>query len=459
MRTRQHLQLVNDQDGNELRQNGRHFYRVFTEHPYLYCFILVTITTLDSAQIANDWLFFKDVYRLDKGLVYGPLNAYILMLILLICGLGTLIFLFEILNLFYDVCSGKPWISIEVSFVITVWFQELPMITASFVITLCHNEPVSYFQLIKALLVMVSIPLKIIIPLIHKHVDKANAESTGKCKYISKGFLAAGLCLLMCGSVAIFIFTHVIATDERQFRFRLPDEIWAGKFAYDKYFTNVGIYFHHVNIENENVTSSDIWLKLAEIHDFFDNDYIHVKISYIEDNGKIQKLMLMGFNETSLMFTECYNQGVGGIKTSPHERCTPDFISNTENHERLAFKFYFIRPKPSLLLGNIVYNVKYLKDSVCWTVTSNETDIFYPQLKNGNYDKLGQLLYLKHQAIISNTQRLVHEKISRDSTPYFLQTTNHSLLTADDIWITGMYGCNCTGHKGPVMDSSMRVEC
>ncbi|XP_053375526.1 uncharacterized protein LOC123533606 [Mercenaria mercenaria] len=438
-----------------------HLHKVLTIHPFLYGFVFISILVLDIAEVINDCFLFKDVSYLEEGLVYGPLSPTLVMILLLATAVGSLAIVFEILNITRDICSGKPWVDLDLDSALVVWLNEIPILSVNFAISLCHSEPVSYFQLTKCLIVILSVFLRIVVPLIRLYLAQDEDSSRKPFrKSIYKFVTNIGLCLALCGSVTIFIFTHVIALGEKQFKFRMPHEIWAGKSVFDEYFSDVGIYLHHRNLKS--FKNDEIWLKLADIDEFYTIDSMNVKVTYtISYENKIEKLVMNSYNSSKERFRECYNLAESENGTLNYlyiGNCSFTYITSEENSEKLIFKFVFHRPQMHLLLGDISYKVKYLKNFVCYNVAGNDT-FLYDNI-GSKPTVLGQLLYMKQETRLHASHRLVHKNMSSNqSTSSLLYEADHYMKTADEIWKTGMYGCECTGKHGPTMDENITVMC
>lgn len=438
----------------------QHAYNIFTTHPCLYGFMFISILTLDIAEVINDAFLLKDISYLEQGLVYGPLNPSLVMMLLLMSAVGTLAILFEIINILRDVCSGTPWVDLDLVSALVIWLEEISTISVNLVISLCHSEPISYFQLSKALIVTISVLVRLVVPLIRSYLTKESKELVKNPfrKSVYRFVATIGLCLALCGSVSIFTFTHVIAIDEQQFQFRLPQEIWAGKLAFEKYFDNVGIYFNHRHLKKSK--DEEVWVKIADVEEFYDNNGINVKFSYtLRGDNVIDKLVVNSYNMTNERYRECYTLTVDKNNSFQYVTDTPcntNYIRGIT--EKMIFKFNFIRPQSTLILGDIAYNAIHMRNSICYNTTANSTDIFDTL---GNHPVLlGKLLYMKQETRLQTSYRLVQRnRLTNQTSTKLLYDADHFILSADDIWSTGMYGCECTGKHGPTKDDSIPLSC
>ncbi|XP_052771585.1 uncharacterized protein LOC128211171 [Mya arenaria] len=455
--TRDRFELLPDSKSPVEDQCCRHLRTVFSTHPCLYCFVFIAILVLDLAECTNDWLFLKDILFLEQGLVYGPPRRLVVMVLVLTTAIGSLAIVFEIFNISREFITGTPWVDLDLCSAIVVWLDEVPTLTVNFIISLCHNEPISYFQLIKALIVIVSVVLRVVIPLIRTYLEKkSTVHSTPKFrKTIYKGVNTIGLCVALSGASAVFIFTHVMAADEGKLQFRMPDEIWGGQFAYDQYFKNVGVFYQHEGLVGEN--DENYWLKLANIEEFLDMDTVHVKLSYTKQAGRIDKLVLHSYNSSAERYRECY---IWINEDYAYTKCTFDLIPENSNQEKVTFRFNFLRPQLHLILGDISFNAKYQRSNICYSLFGNDTKLLLNETGNDEPTQMGRLLYLKLDTNLLSSHRLVlWSQSANQTTNYRLFNTSHVLLGAEEIWHTGLYGCECTGKRGPTFDGTLTVSC
>ena len=451
------FELLQESAQPEERKLCSHLQKVFTTHPCLYGFMFIAIFILDLAQICNDWLLIREIIFLRQGLVYGPLSPTIVMVLVVASGVGSLAMGFEMFNVSRDVCTGRPWGDLELVSAIVVWAEEIPTMTINFAISMCHNEPISMFQMSKTLIVALSVVIRIAVPLIKAYLSSkdARASDTRFRKSVYRVITSAGLCLTLCSIVAVVIFTHVIATDERKFQFRVPSEIWSSQFAHDTYFTDVGIYFHHSEL-NEPV-KDQYWVKLTEINDFEKIHNMYAKISYVRRNNKINTLMIASYTDSEELFNECYKYQE---ETNQYvfTDCVADFIP--ASGETLIFRFAFEEPQQYLILGDIVYSVRYKKSNICYNPTVNGTNIYHNATEEEDLELLGRLVYIKPMTVLQESHRLIDRTHTiddmADHLPYKI---DQEILEGEEIWKTGMYGCECTGKSGPSYQSDMTLSC
>ena len=449
---------VLDQDDNKQSRCCNNLQKICSTHPCLYCFMFASIVTLDLAETTNDWLLYSDISRIEKGLIYGPLDPYLVLIFLIICSVSAVAFCFEILNLLRDLCTGRPLLDLDLVSALNVWLCDVSMMTINIVIALCHSEPISYFQLTKAILIIIGVVLRITVPLARIYV-KHNRKAEKFRKSIYRVSTTIGVCLMLVGAATLFIFTHVITSDEGKPQFLLPKQIWEGKITYKRYFAGFGIYFTYNGLRFANLSPKEqYWIKLASIKEFYNEESINIKMSAQVHGQTIQKLIVNSYNTTGQRFKECYSiekDDKNAMMLNLVENCSSDFIANSQD---IVFRFIYVHPRIHLVLGDIIYNAKYRKGSLCYNLTANDTNIYNTDKEN----PIGQLLYMKHDTQASEGHRLVqHNSSSQDiingDIPQY--ETQHYLLEAYKVWKMGMYGCEVTGRRGPTKNESVTLSC
>ena len=434
-------------------------HKKFTTFPCLYGFMFISIVVLDLTEATNDWLLFAELSKIQIGLVYGPLDQYLVFIFLIICALSSVAFVFEILNLVRDLFVGNPLLDLDLVSAINVWVCDVCMMVINIVIALCHDEPVSVFQLTKAGLIIIAVFLRIAVPLGRMYVVHTEVQYYGEkfIKSIYRAVTTVGVCLMLCGSITLLIFTHSISSDEGTFQFRFPQQIWSGKPIFNKYFSDVGIYFHHNNLKFDNLGPDDqYWIKVADLEEFYTEKSINIKVSFGQSDDKIQKIVIHSYNETGQRYRECYDVDNRGNKAKLNLLldCSPNFLQSSEE---LVLRFVHIEPHVHLILGDVIYNAKYVKNSVCYNLEGNGTELY-----NTN-QLLGQLTYMMYDTHVYEGHRLVQRNSSSrnvlttiDSPQY---NTQHVLSEAFYQWTTGIYACPCRGQRGPTINTSLPLSC
>ena len=107
------------------------------------------------ADLFSDWLLYVDVSLAEEGLVYGPPGDAAIYALLAFSIIGSLTFVFEAVNLWWEVFRNNPWLDTDLVSAVTIWIEDLPQISINVYIAMCREDPISVFQLSKASIVLI----------------------------------------------------------------------------------------------------------------------------------------------------------------------------------------------------------------------------------------------------------------------------------------------------------------
>lgn len=82
--------------------------------------------------------------------MYGPLEESTTWALLAFSIIGSLTFVFEGVNLWWEVFRNNPWLDTDLVSMVTIWIEDLPQIAINVYIAICREDPISVFQLSKA---------------------------------------------------------------------------------------------------------------------------------------------------------------------------------------------------------------------------------------------------------------------------------------------------------------------
>ena len=116
----------------------------------------LAICGLDLADLISDWLLYADVSLAEQGLVYGPPGRAAVHALLAFSIVGILTFLFEVINLWWEVFRNNSWLDTDLVSALTIWIEDLPQISINVYIAMCREDPISVFQLSKASIILLS---------------------------------------------------------------------------------------------------------------------------------------------------------------------------------------------------------------------------------------------------------------------------------------------------------------
>jgi hypothetical protein len=205
------------------------------------CIVFLAVSALNSADLVCDWLLFKDVIMTQEGLVYGPPEPVITWCLLAFSILGTFTFVFEIVNLWWEVFRENPWIDSDLASAITIWIEDVPQIALNVAIVVCREEAISYFQLVKASVLIFGICIRLIVSFV-RYCSKDNLAKTRKNtkwahQHIAyRVFIMFGLIIIFFGSVTVFLCTQFERSLDGNIKFNIPHTLFEEKYDDERYF-------------------------------------------------------------------------------------------------------------------------------------------------------------------------------------------------------------------------------
>ena len=410
--------------------------------------VFLVVLTLDGADLISDWLLFRDVFVTTEGLVYGPPEDALTYALLAFSILGTFTFIFEVVNLWWEIFRENPWIDSDFASCITVWIEDVPQIIINVLIVLCREEAISYFQLVKASVLIVGVVIRIIVSLVRycskKNLEEANKKTPESRRHVAyRVFIMFGLMCILAGSVAVFMLTQFERHPDGNIQFNLPKTAFEGKFHEEKYFDNVSIFLNHPVFELNTGNSQVEFIRLISIYDIRNKADKTFKISY--DASKT-KFIIWESNAATLQPTECFTMNRGTKVLSIAPSCSRSFIGsiNTE----FTFKFHFIKPSiPKLIFGDITYNVKVNESGNCHDPV---TDIVTkPSKRKGTGISRTPVIHYYRAHVSSASHVLVNR----------LYTYPADLTDITEVWKTGFASCESSGSLAPHRDTSLQTNC
>ncbi|XP_052819711.1 uncharacterized protein LOC128245551 [Mya arenaria] len=126
---------------------------------------LILVST-DLIDLVSDWLLFRDVISTEEGLVFGPVEDTLKYLLLAFSIIGTFTYIFEISNYGWEIFRSNPWVDVDLLMAIIIWIEDVPQITINVLIVACREEAISYFQLVKASIIIIGAVIRVLISLI-----------------------------------------------------------------------------------------------------------------------------------------------------------------------------------------------------------------------------------------------------------------------------------------------------
>jgi hypothetical protein len=413
-------------------------------------FVFLVVLALDGADLISDWLLFRDVFSTEEGLVYGPPEEALTYALLAFSIVGTFTFIFEVVNLWWEIFRDNPWIDSDLASSITVWVEDVPQIIINVLIVLCREEAISYFQLVKASVLIIGVVIRIIVSLI-RYCSKKNLEEAKKHTPESRRHVAYrviimfGLMCILGGSIAVFMLTQFERHPDGSIQFNLPKTAFEGKFHEEKYFDNVSIYLNHPVLDSSTGNSDVQFIRLISIYDIRNKADKIFKLSY-DENTKTKFIIWESDSSGNLQPKECFtiNKGTKVLTISPS--CSAGFISSLKSE--FTFRFHFLQPSiPELIFGDITYNVKVQESGNCHDPISDI--VTTPNQRSGTGSTRSAVIHY-YRAHLSSDSHLLTTR---------LYEYPSDLTDIAEVWKTGFASCESSGSLAPHRDTSLPTAC
>ena len=424
-------------------------------------FVFLLVLCLDAVDLVSDWLLYRDVAMTKEGLVYGPPEDILTWSLLAFSIVGSLTFTFEVINLWWEIFRNNPWIDSDLMSAVNTWIEDVPQIVISIFIAACREEAISYFQLVKASVVIVGAIIRIIVTLIRYCSKRALCElhtagknARNRRHVIYRVFIMLGLIVTLGGAITVFMFTQSERNPDGSINFKVPHSVIIGEYDDEKYFHNVSIFFSHpvfdkkpnTGIQEQNIN----WIRMASIYnirDTYKDGVFRVKF----DDTTFQKFTLsLSDKQGAAISEECFSFNSGTGVLTPKTNCNT-FLPAGPKIEEFIFKFHFREPEvPSLIFGDIKYRVLVKENNACHDPDTPISDTGTDRL---SHLKNAALHYYRTKAGVPDDKHLLY---TGGNINFY---NSDSLINIEEVWKTGFASCKSTGSLAPHADSSIDVSC
>lgn len=426
------------------------------------CVVFLLVLGLDAADLVSDWLLYADVAAAEEGLVYGPPEDVLRYSLLTFSIIGSLTFIFEIVNLWWEVFRNNPWLDVDLLSAITVWIEDVPQIIINVAIVACREEAISYFQLVKASVIIVGAIIRVIISLIRYCSKKARHDLTcakvnpdSRRHVVYRVFIMLGLFITLAGAITIFLFTQSERNPDGSLNFKIPHSVIEGEYDDQKYFHNVSIYFSHELFDWDSTAATAAenlnLIRLFKINDIRQEEGDRtIKIQYDQTTGPSKIVIWETDTGGSWQAKECFQMDRTNKKVTIGSGC-PSYLPTAN---QFVIKFHYIKPSiPRLIFGDIKYNmkVKYTTSTKCEPPNFVINDNIEDHSKN---NKVAALHYYRITEKVAETNHVLHTT-GTDGTFYH----SSDLQDINEVWKTGFAYCKSSGSLAPHQDESIQVPC
>ncbi|XP_069110631.1 uncharacterized protein [Argopecten irradians] len=424
--------------------------------------LLLIVFVLDMADLFADWLLFRDVYTIKEGLVYGPPPETLTYALLTFSVVGTVTFTFEVVNLVKEVCHRRPWINPDLVSAICIWAEDIPQLVVSLRIMICREEAISYFQLVKAVVIMIGVIIRIIFCLVlycnvESLLDIKKPSWDGCLKVTYRFLIMLGLLLVFCCSVALFFFTQFERKDDGGIQFTVPKSMFEGKYDEERYFQNVSMYLHHplINFDDGSLPHRENvgWIRLISIYDVREKGEEIFKIDFDEET-KTKMIIWQSNSNNTLQLKECYTIDRKAKSLTSVTNCDQDFIP--EPKMSMVFKFVFEEKEiPTLIFGDIKFNCKVERNRVCLTpliTFVTRVSEYSPSVTQQH----AIIHYYRTKSDVPQNSHLLKTGLGNEARFY---RNDLDLIDIATVWKTGFGSCESTGSLAPHISTDLQVQC
>lgn len=427
-----------------------------------FCFKTVVFTAvmaLNAVDMIADWLLFRDVFETQEGLVYGPPDKAITYSLLTFSILGTLTFLFEVANLWWEIYRQNPWINSDFASAIVIWIEDIPQIIINLFIALCREEAISYFQLVKASVIIASVIIRIIVSLVQycskKNLAELKEHTKTSCRHVTYRFMIMiGLIGIFSCSIAVFFLTQFERTEDGKIKFNLPKTAFEGLYDEERYFKNVSMYFHHplIDFGNGNLDDDDVnWIRLISLYDVREKNKEVFKLEY--DQTKTKIVIWQTNSGGTLVINDCYTLDRTAKTVTQGSSCA-SHISGQKS--AFIFEFEFIKKKiPNLIFGDVRFNIIVKENGLCHPPSTS----LVTKLRDRRDKSTNQIHPVIHYYRTNNVNEDHHLLWTSATNGARFYRNKADLIDIATVWRTGFAYCDSTGSLAPHLYTGISVNC
>jgi len=429
-------------------------------------FLVLVVTEL--ADFLSDWLFYLDISLLQKGLVYGPVGPLKLWLLLFFSVIGSVTFFIEVMNLWWETFRDNAWVDSDILSAVIIWIEDVPQIIINLLIALCHEEPISVFQLVKAMVVILGILVRIVVSAVkYSETKKTQCRSQA----VVRAVILGGVLVEAITAVAVFFFTQTEMRGQGAVVFKMPTTYFEETFNDRRYFANVSVFLHHRDLMDRGVFDQDKrddvvnWIRLAAIEDIRSHGdkeaYFRLQYEGVPPMSDVTKMAVSAWKSRGRggewQLSECYtlNSNTGDVN-SIFETCKQSgfFTNSTDIHIKFKFEppgFLFNRK----IFGDVRLRIeqKHQGDTTCIPLKS-----FRDSVAGSIVGHVPMTLrYFRSAAPVEAGKTHVLWEGSQGSRLF--RNDGSDLEDIQTVWKTGWLHCDSTGSFGPNWSDNLKMNC
>lgn len=417
----------------------------------------VVLLLTDIADVITDWLFYYDVATTTKGIVYGPPSQVIQHALLAFTIIGSVCFAVEIVAVLLRRCCKDCCAKYggenrfedfdDVVSMLAVWLGDVPQLIISLLIALCKEEPISIFQLTKAIVVIFSLIFRIIILGVKYFRDKL-----GKNHKKIKVAIFTGNVLTFAISVVLFVLSN---TEPDTVNFRVPSTVFDETVNEKAYFENVSVFVNVPGTHNPRSTTPANLVRLVPIGDVMYSPTKETSYTIYYVNSSPYNVTMAIWTKTSPSKTlqACFSIVNYKMYQAPNVSCT-SMKTSSQNFSAVFIKLRFQPPKDIFreqLLGEVYVNFKKFDSKGCRDIVG-----YSDSLETINSTTSIAMHYYRTNSLIDTQSTYV---IRDGNSVRFYRNDDKDIINVKKLWKTGWSKCEPTGSLGPVLDKNIPIDC
>ncbi|CAF4840759.1 unnamed protein product [Rotaria sp. Silwood1] len=391
-------------------------YRLINSRSYK-TWVLLIICTLNIVDLLVDWYFFMSKTTIQQGLVFGPPPRNILLAIFTFCIISTFTSLLEIIQIIRDTYQNRlTSLFGRITNCLTLWFEDVPLLTLNLLIVICRDGEVTYISLAKAIIGIIAALIRFLFILLNKWLIRHDYHRKDNLSQFFNTISTIGIIIVLLLSISIHTIASLPIDNFGRIHLSRPSDFTRFKFAHQKYFNHVGLFLRSSNDYNKFIYLTNI-----------DN---------IIEKG--QKTFIYSINEKDNIY--CIKQD--------NQTCFIEFNSTniylynkqlTNKLINYSITFQFKEPDFYYLLGDINYNIIRC-DLKNFYISDDKISLHYYRFKrNVNDIRLPFML-------------------NDDNNTYRYYDIQNDFEPIQYVWKTGLSRCTSTSSSSPHRSQDIQMN-
>ncbi|CAF1240059.1 unnamed protein product [Adineta ricciae] len=371
---------------------------------------------LINIDICVDWWFFVYNGTIKRGLVFGPPRQNTLWAIRIFCIIATCTSILEIIQIIRDTCQNRPTSLFgQITNGLTLWFEDVPLLTLNLLIVICRDGEVTYISLTKAIIGIIASLIRFFSVLLNKWLIRHDYQRKDNLSKFFNTISTIGVVFVFILSTAIHIIASLPIDSFGHVYLEKPSDFTQFKFAHQKYFHNVGVFLRSPKFYEKYIYLTDMDKIIEKSPQIF-----LYTINHQEDVFCVKRTNRTCFQQLNDSDVQIFDRQ---LKTKSID---------------YSIAFQFQQPDSYYILGDIHYNVIRCDDKT--------RDVYS--------DKF-ELHYFRFKDNINQTKTpLVN---SQDQT-YRYYDIHHDFESIEYLWRTGLSRCSSTSSYSPHRSQQITVN-